>query len=347
MNNQKTTIIFLLILLAGIFVLAFFIFKPFLYTLALAMVFATVLQPVYQKIVGFARGRQGLAALTTILTVIIFIFTPLIFLGTQIFQEAQQLYSSLAEGGGKNAILNILNDLSDSLQNYFPATQEFSVNIDQYLKQGLSWLLQHLGSVLGSFAKMAVSSFLFLVALYYLLKDGQKLKRAVIALSPLLDTDDEAIFQKLETAVDSVIKGSLLIAFMQGALTAVGFVIFGIPNAVLWGSVTVIAALIPGIGTALVLAPAILFLFLKGDAISGVGLTVWGVTAVGLIDNFLGPKLVGRGMQLHPMIILLSVLGGIGFFGPIGFLLGPLTISLLFALLDIYSSLTRKGKSVM
>lgn len=342
MSDRKPQLYFLLILLAGIFVLAFFIFKPFLYALALAMVFSTVLQPVYQKIVGFTRGRQGLAALATILVVIIFIFAPLIFLGIQIFQEAQQLYSSLAEDGGKDAILNIFNGLLDSFQKYFPATQEFSVNIDQYFKQGLSWLIQHLGSVFGSFAKMAVSFFLFLVALYYLLKDGQKLKATIIALSPLSDSDDEAISQKLGVAINAVMKGNLLIALVQGVLTAVGFAIFGVPNAVLWGSVAAIAALIPGIGTALVLTPAIIFLFLKGEMFSGVGLIAWGMVAVGLVDNFLGPKLVGRGMQLHPLIILLSVLGGIGFFGPIGFLLGPLTISLLFALIDIYSSLMRK-----
>lgn len=349
MSDRKPQLYFLLILLAGIFILAFFIFKPFLYALALAMVFATVLQPVYQKIVGFTRGRQGLAALATILIVIIFIFTPLIFLGIQIFQEAQQLYFSLTGSDGKDAVFNIFNDLLDGFQSAswrIPAAQEFSFNIDQYLKQGLGWLIQHLGSVFGSFAKMAVSSFLFLVAFYYLLKDGQKLKAAIIALSPLSDADDEAISQKLGMAINAVMKGNLLIALVQGVLTAVGFAIFGVPNAVLWGSVAAIAALIPGIGTALALTPAIIFLFLKGEVFSGVGLIAWGMGAVGLVDNFLGPKLVGRGMRLHPLIILLSVLGGIGFFGPLGFLLGPLTISLLFALLDIYSSLTTKEKSI-
>ncbi len=342
MNYPKSELYFLLILLAGIFVLAFFIFKPFLYALILAMVFATVLQPVYQKIVEFTRGRQGLSALATIVIVIVFIFTPLIFLGIQIFQEAQQLYFSLTDGGGKDAILNVFNILIDKLQEYFPATQEFSVNVDQYLKQGLGWLLQHLGAVFGSFAKIMVSSFVFLIALYYLLKDGQKLRAAVIALSPLSDADDEAISKKLGMAINSVVRGNLLIALVQGVLTAAGFLIFGVPNAVLWGSVAAIAALIPGIGTALVLAPAILFLFLKGEVFSGVGLIVWGVGAVGLVDNFLGPRLVGRSMQLHPLIIPLSVLGGIGFFGPIGFLLGPLTISLLFALLDIYFAISKK-----
>ena len=347
MNAQKPQLYFLLAILAGTFVLVFLIFKPFLYALALAIVFATILQPIYQKIVGFTHGRQGLSALATILIVAVFIFVPLKFLGIQIFREAQQLYLSLIDNGGKDAIISMVKNLTDSLQVYFPATQDFSVNIDQYLKQGLGWLIQHFGSVFSSFAKIMLSSFVFLIALYYFLKDGPKLKKAIIALSPLSDTDDEAIFKKLELAIGSVMKGSLLIALVQGALTAIGFAIFGIPNAVLWGTVTVIAALIPGIGTALVLIPAVLFLFFKGDVISGVGLAVWGATAVGLIDNFLGPKLIGRGMRLHPLIILLSALGGIGFFGPIGFLLGPLTISLFFALLDIYSSLMLKEKSII
>ncbi|MEK7149882.1 MAG: AI-2E family transporter [Patescibacteria group bacterium] len=345
-NDRKPQLYFLIAILAGTFVLTFFIFRPFLYALALAAVFAIVFQPIYQKIVGFVRGRQGLAALATILIVVVFVFTPLIFLGIQIFQEAQQLYFSLAENGGKDAVLNIFNGLLNSFQKYFPAAQEFSVNINQYFKQGLSWLLQHLGSVFSSFAKMAVSSLLFLIALYYLLKDGQKLKAAIIALSPLSDVNDEVIFQKLGMAIDSVMKGSLLIALIQGVLVSAGFAIFGVPNAVLWGSVAAIAALIPSIGTALVLLPAIFYLFLSGETLFAVGLLLWGMTAVGLVDNFLGPKFIGRGMQLHPLIILLSVFGGIGFFGPIGFLLGPLTVSLLFALLGIYSSLMIKYKNV-
>jgi predicted PurR-regulated permease PerM len=176
-----------------------------------------------------------------------------------------------------------------------------------------------------------------------LLRDGQKLKAAVVSLSPLSDADNEFIARKLERAINSAVKGNILIALIQGVLTTAGFLIFGVPSALLWGSLAAIAALIPGIGTALVLAPAIVFLFLAGEMVSGIGLTLWGMTAVGLIDNFLGPKFVGRGVQLHPLIILLSVLGGVGFFGPIGFLLGPLIISLLFALIDIYFANSKKG----
>ncbi len=344
MNTQKPQLYFLLTILGGTFVLTFFIFRPFIYSILLAVVFTVLLQPIYQRIVNFTSGHKGFAAFATVLIVVVFIFGPLIFLGAQIFKEAQQLYFSIANSGGKDVIRNILNNLLSDLKStgwQIPAIQEFSINLDEYLKQGLSWLIQHLGSIFASFTKIVISFLIFLITLYCLLKDGQKLKAAIINLSPLSDTDDRTILKKLEVAINSVIKGSLFVALIQGVLTMIGFAIFGVPNAVLWGSVAVIAALIPSIGTALVFVPGILFLFLAGKLLASFGLLAWGVGAVGLIDNFLGPKLIGRGAQVHPLIILLSVLGGIGFFGPIGFLLGPLTITLFFALLEIYSSLIR------
>ena len=100
-----------------------------------------------------------------------------------------------------------------------------------------------------------------------------------------------------------------------------------------WGVVAALAALIPGIGTALVLLPAIGYLFFTGSTGMAIGLLVWGFVAVGLIDNFLGPILVNRGVKIHPFLILLSIFGGPSFFGPIGFVLGPLIVALLFALL--------------
>ena len=174
------------------------------------------------------------------------------------------------------------------------------------------------------------------MSLYYLLKDGQKLKRAAIEYSPLANIDDEMILKKLELAIGSVIKGNFTIAFIQGILAFIGFTIFGVPNAILWGAAAAVAALIPSVGTALVLLPAVALLFLSGQLFPAVGLLLWGMLAVGLIDNFLGPKLIGRGMKLHPLLVLFSVLGGLVFFGPVGFLLGPIILSLLFALLHIY-----------
>lgn len=345
MNHSKTELYFLLILLAGAFALAFFIFKPFLYALILAIVFATVFGPVHAKALGITRGRSALSALLATVSVLVIVVVPLTFLGVQIFQESTQLYSSLTLNGGTTDLSRGVSDSLQGLTRFFPVPMAFSVDADQYAQQGLRWLLQHLGSLFASVAKVMVGIFIFLIALYYVFKDGRKLKAAVIALSPLQDVHDETIFNKLAVAINSVIRGNLAVALIQGILTAIGLALFGVPNPTLWGSVAAIAALVPSVGTALVLIPAILYLYFSGDTIPAAGLLLWGTTAVGLIDNFLGPKLAGRGMRLHPFLILLSILGGIGFFGPLGFLLGPLVLSMLFVLLEIYSAINEEHES--
>jgi len=338
MNRHTSELHFLLALLAGVSTLAFFIFKPFLYALILAMAFATVFAPLHRKILIAVRQRKSLAALLATIAVLIIVVAPLAFLSVQIFKEAAALYSSLIQNGGASGIARIADNSILEVRKYFPVPVEFVPDIKQYARQGLGWLLQNFGFLFANAAKILMSIFIFLIALYYFFKDGRELKSAIVALSPLEDVYDETVLHKLESAVNSVIRGSMVIALIQGILTAVGFAVFGVPNAALWGSIAAIAALIPGIGTSLVLVPAVVYLFLSGAALPAAGLLLWGITAVGLIDNFLGPKLVERGMQIHPLLILLSIFGGISFFGPLGFLLGPLVLSLLAALIGIYTA---------
>ena len=345
MNSQQLRPYFLLALLGGTLVLAFFIFKPFLTPLALAAVFAVVLQSVYRRIAVFLRSPSA-AAFVTVLIAVLLILVPLVAVGTLVGVQAQELISSLDGAGSRAQLTAALAKAEEVLSPFIPGMQfadTASVNIDLYVRQGVQWLMDHLGTIFSGVASLVLNLFLFFVALYYLLRDGKNVKRTVIELSPLSDRDDELVFDKLELAVNSVIKGNLTIAFIQGVLTALGFTLFGVPQAVLWGAVAAIAALIPGVGTSLVFIPAVLFLFLTGSAGGGFGLLVWGVVAVGLIDNILGPRIVGGKLNLHPLLILLSVLGGLMFWGPVGIFLGPLSLSLLFAFLSIYADVSKRA----
>jgi len=335
MTYQKLELYFLFVLIALVGVLVFFIFKPFLYALALAVIFATVFDPVHKRIINIIPERRGLSAVLTTAFVLVVTVIPVALLSTQIFKEATGLYSSVVYNGGPTVVSREVEETLRTSGIYF--LTEKQIDISQYLKQGLSWLIQNLGIVFSNIAKIMVGIFVLLVALYYLFKDGDRLKKSIFALSPLHDIHDKAIFNKLENAINGVVRGSLFVGLIQGVLTAIGFTIFGVPNGVLWGSVAAIAALIPGVGTSLVFIPAIGYLLFVGETASSIGLLAWGVLAVGLVDNVLGPKLVGRGVHLHPFLILLSILGGVSFFGPLGFLFGPLVFSLLFAFLEVYS----------
>jgi predicted PurR-regulated permease PerM len=127
-------------------------------------------------------------------------------------------------------------------------------------------------------------------------------------------------------------------AIIQGVVAMIGFTIFGVPQPLLWGLFTVMAALVPNVGTSLSLIPAVIYLLVTGHIGAGIGLAVWGMLAVGLIDNLLSPRLIGSRIQLHPLLVLLSVIGGLQFFGFLGFLIGPILLAVFVAMVDIYRS---------
>lgn len=336
MDNKKLQHYFLLILLFLVAVLTFFILNPFIYVFVLALICTTVFEPIHQKIIYITQNKAWLSALLTTVLIIIIILVPFIFLGIKIFQEAQQFLTII--GGEKDVFANISYKLIGNFQEYFPFGQNFSIDIEQYIKQWSGWLISNLGYIFGSATRIIFIFFIFTITTYYILKDGHKFGKVVTNLSPLASQDTDIIFKKIKIAINSVIKGSLVVSLIQGFLTALGFALFGVPNFILWGVAATITSLIPGVGTTIVFIPAIIFTFLTKDAILAFGLLAWGVIIVGLIDNLLKPKLIGQEIKIHPLIVFLSVVGGIIFLGPIGFLLGPLIISLLFALLDIYIS---------
>lgn len=345
MQAQALRPYFLLALLVGAFVLAFYIFKPFLIPLAMAAIFAVVLRPVYRRILRVTRGRSALAALGSILFFIIVIVVPVALVLTQIVAEAYGLYDYFASGEGVIALYTFAGYVSTLISNWIPGAainlDTLATNIDTYVRQGLEFLISRLGGILTGVSSFVLSLFFFFIALYYLLKDGSALKRKLMELSPLPDADENRVFGRLSMAVNSVVKGNLLIALIQGTVATIGFTLFGLPNPVLWGTVTAISALIPAVGTSLVMMPVILYFFATGMTGQAIGMAVWAVLAVGLIDNMLGPKLVGRGAELHPLLILLSVLGGLAVFGAAGIFLGPLSVALLLALLTIHAESSR------
>lgn len=335
MNKQRTEIYFLSALLLLVAILTFFIFKPFLYALILAVVFATALDPIHRRVLALTKNRRGLSSFISTLLFSIIIIVPIAFISTQIFKEATGVYGYIKEAGAID-LNEKVNSVVLSLQTLVPIPANFSFDINSILEKVLAWLIDHSGSIFKNFAQAALSIFVFIIALFSLFKERINLRARLIALSPLQDTHDEAIFKKLAGAVNSVVRGSLSVALIQGFLTSIGFYIFGIPNPTLWGSAAAIASLIPGVGTSLVLVPGIIYLFVTSSLYWSVGFLIWSVLAVGLIDNLLGPKLVERGLKVHPFLILLSILGGITFFGPIGLVLGPLVLSLFVALIEIY-----------
>lgn len=326
---------FFLGLLIIVFALNFWVFLPFVGAFIFAATFSVLFKPWYNFIFKYMKGYPSLAAIFTMLAVFLAIIIPLLAFGSLVFSESQILYAKLASEDSPE----LLGKISENLRNYFPVLGDvksvFSV-FGEYAKSAAEYLVTHLGGFFSRAASLALNIFITFLAFYFFLRDGERFRALVVQLSPLSDSDDYLIMTQLEKVVNSVIKGALLVALIQGVMAGVGYLIFGVPNPALWGAMTAITALVPGIGTAVVIAPASLYLFLVGQSGAGIGLLIWGFVIVGLADNLIKPKFIAAEVGIHPFLILLSVVGGLITFGVYGFLLAPLLLSFLFALIDLY-----------
>lgn len=325
-----------LLLVAGVTV---WMFLPYFGALAFAATLAVILQPFHKHVLKLVKGRATLAAFLTTLTLIALVLAPTVLVAGQLFRESTEIYLELTSSR------DAYRDNFDALVTAFvhPIFPQITLDLEAFVQGAFEWVITNFGNLFSGTVQTAFHIFLGLIALFYFLRDGDRFTDALTTLSPLPDRYDQAIITRLKKAMNSVMKGSLLVALIQGILTGIGFTLFGVPNATLWGTVAAVCALVPGVGTSLVLAPAILYLFLTGQTWPGFGLLIWGAFAVGLIDNLLGPSLVGRGIKIHPLFVLFAVISGIGFFGPVGFLFGPLLLSLLMSLVDIYRIIALGG----
>ena len=316
---------------------AYLMLAPFVNVLLLAGVFAVVLRPAYHAAQRRLKLGPRLAALLVIAAVALVVAAAVSFLLTRVIAEANGLYETLSAGEG-DYLARFVSELERLTGLILP---ELQFDFRAYLGTGFAWIINHLGVIFSTTASAVFKTLLGFLALFFLLKDGSRWRAILVRLSPFVDRQDDEILNRLKATINAVVRGFLLIALLQGLLTGLGLGLFGVPNATLWGSVAALAALVPGLGTALVVAPAVIYLWWQGS-IGLAGLLLWGGLIVGLVDNWLGPVLYsrglarGQGIAIHPLLMLFAVLGGLSFFGPTGFILGPLVLSLLLALTSIY-----------
>ncbi len=339
-------LIFFWIMFAVVGYLSYSVMSPYVTSLFLAIVFAILFAPIHRYFLKLTKGSVNVASLLTVIVALVMILIPIIFLGVLMFQEVFTVYGALtSEGNTTVASIDRVTSMFESHVRTLIPSFQMHANVSSYLEELLRWFATNLNTFFSGILSFLLQCFIIVVAMFFLYRDGKRLRDFAIKWSPLADNYDVTIIGRLETAVSSVVKGALVTAIVQGALVGVGFAIFGVANPVLWGVVSTIVALIPVLGTAIVLLPAAFFFILTHHLVAGIGLIIWWVLSVGIIEHAMRPLLIRRDVDIHPFVILLSVLGGLVYFGPIGFLSGPLVLAFFFALLEIYPAII-KGKPI-
>ena len=325
--SSPETYLFLVVVIL-VSVLSFLVFLPFLSTLVLAATFAVVVYPVHKKVLRFCRGNKTLASFITIISLTVLIIVPLFLITAQVFNETTSAYYHMASKDTTLSLTldNIQGNINSKIEALFPGV---TIDVRNYITSASEWALQNMGNFFSSTISI-----------------GKKFIELFQDITPFDREHTDLLIKKLRASIKSIIGGSILIAICQGIASGIGYTIFGLPNPALWGVVTGLAALVPGLGTSLIFIPTIAYMFITGTLFQAIGLSLWALLGVGLIDNFLAPKLIGGGLNIHPLLVLFSIMGGLVFFGPEGFLLGPLTLSLLFALFEIYHLIIKTKEEV-
>jgi predicted PurR-regulated permease PerM len=336
MNFRTLQTVFFLVLLVGSAIVTGLMFGRYLIPLAFGGILAVVAQPLYVRLRRLLRSEVA-AALLVIIAMCLMIIIPLTVFVVFLYNEASMIVQSVGSqlGNGNMGEL-VTRHVPEAYRAY---TKDFIVDTQSVVQSVAAYISRNLPGLFANVFEATLDFVMVMFSAYYLLKDGPKLRKAVIELSPLGSADDESVISKLLKAVSAVVNGVVVIAVLKAVLTSFFFWLFGVPQPVFWGAVGAFAAFLPVVGIGVVTAPAIVYLFLDGHVWNAVWLTVVSVGIIGTVDNFLQPLLVESQIKIHPLLVLLSVMGGLSFYGFSGFILGPLTLAVTLALLDIYRRL--------
>ncbi|MCC8194680.1 MAG: AI-2E family transporter [Deltaproteobacteria bacterium] len=335
---------FILGLLAVGLYFAYVLLRPFANTLVLAVVFAALFAPVYKFFLTRFRGRESLASLVVLAFVIIVVIVPLTLLITGLIPQMRHSVTSitawLSEGNLDDIFTNYLNPFFELLHEEAPfldiTPDSAKADILDAARRVGQELLGLSANFVGGTLTFVMHFLLFLVALFFFLKDGAGMIARLKYLTPLREEQQERILNTLSRVSRSVLAGGFLVAALQGAAGGIGLAIVGIP-ALFWGTVMALSAFVPVVGTGLVWVPAVCFLIFINAWKSAIFLALWCGVLVTSIDTFLRPYLMRDASGVPILFLFLAILGGIQAFGIFGLLYGPIILTFAVVMLKIYA----------
>jgi predicted PurR-regulated permease PerM len=211
-----------------------------------------------------------------------------------------------------------------------------SIDINNAARSTAAYLGGNLAGFLGNSIRVITQLVVLLFLLFFLFRDRTFALTSLRAILPLRDDETDELLERIGDTILATALGRLTIAVVQGLLAGLAFWVLGVPGVILWAFTLTACAMVPAFGSFLVWGPVAIYLGLSGHWGKAALLGIWGAVIVSTIDNILYPILVGSHMRAHTATILLSILGGIAFFGPVGIVLGPVLFTIAATLLDIW-----------
>ncbi len=329
-------------------ILSLIMLNEFLLVLLSALIVVYIFHPVHVRLQKRIRNRNLTSLMMTVI-VLLTISLPIVVFVSIVTPEVNEFYrtamTKLNTGGLDNlkgCTEGAVCALHSTLTGIFGSEQVEEV-IKDMLHGFRSYIVSISSTIIFSIPKIILQGFLLLFVIFFAFRDGEKGMKTCFELLPLHKQFKTRLVNHTRDVIFATVYGNIVIAFIQGGIAMIGFYIFGLQSPVFWGLVTVLAALVPFVGTAMVWAPAgigkIVLAVMVDDGWGvgqGIGLLIYGALLISTIDNFVKPMIIGDRARVHPLLIFLGLIGGISAFGFVGAIIGPLTFALLATFIKVY-----------
>ncbi len=331
---HKSTFLIYLLLISGVFL---FMLRPFLMAVFLGAIFCGLTYPLYRYMLRKVK-KPVFASLLTLLSLLLVLVLPLAAVGSMAYQEAVGFFASL----DINTLRSRLEGLLQALRGRFPDllhqvnAQDLSGMTLDALQNGGQFLLKHSADISLSVAGNLVSFFLMLFIMFYFYIDGPRILQRAITWSPLEDKYELVLIEKFVSVSKGTLKGIMVVGLLQGLIGGILLASVGFHSPIFLGVLMVFSSIIPALGTALVWGPSALFLLAEGRWVAAMIVVLVGIFVISSVDNLVRPKIVGKDIQMHDLMVLLSTLGGLTLFGLPGLIIGPILASLFLSVWTIF-----------
>ena len=321
------------------------IFRSLFKTIAAGLILSYVFYPLYYRFYALIK-RKTLAALLMTIFVLIILVVPTFFVANKLRTEVSVAFvvaKQYLEGGAKS-----INCQGSGLCQLIPsnlrdANPQAKALLTNSLGKVTEFIVNKTTQAILSLPTILLDLFIVFFIVYYSFKDGKALLEKAKRAIPLPKHRQTAIIEQFTSVTSAVVYGTVIVAVLQGIQAGVGYYVFGLPSPITWAIITLIFALIPFLGPYVVWLPASLLLigigYYSNEGVMflrGIGLLLYGLLVVSGIDNVLKPKLIGDRAKIHPALVLIGILGGVNFFGVVGFVIGPVVMAMLVTAFDAY-----------
>ncbi len=325
-----------------VFSIAFFIIiAPFWKAAVWGITLAIVFYPLYKKIDKYVK-ISGLSSLVTIFVIFVVIAIPITIAVFITVNETEKFINNIDSiRAAFQSVIDKIHQIS-KLNIIAPWLKKIDDFLFSILQNMGVLITKNIGVVFSRTYSIVVNFVFSFIITFYLIRDKD---RFINYIAPIVGDRKslERILISIKDSINATVLGGVLTAFIQGFVGAIGFLIVGLNAFFMWMFLVALFSFVPLVGTAIIWVPIAIYLLIQGNYFGGIFIVAWGVFAIGLVDNYVRPIIIGSKINIHPMILFFGILGSIIVFGPIGIIVGPVVLSVCDVAVRVYTENKRQS----